>query len=158
MLRPTAVHLEQSGGVGLGHLGLQGSLVVAGGGGQHGDLHTGLLRIDLRQFLPLGIGLGLEVHEIDLAAGRRVAVAGRSRTAGIGSVSAAAAQKGQGQAAARPSAKSFRFISNDLLNFIFRLFLETLLETFPVLTMLLYIFCVIIAILIFIYLYFLYKC
>ena len=104
-----AVHLEQSGGIGLSHLGLQGSLIVAGGGGQHGNLHTGLLRVELCQFLPLGIGLRLEIHEIDLAAGRRVAVSGRSRTAGIGSISTAAAQNGQRQGCCKAERKELSF-------------------------------------------------
>ena len=64
-----AVHLEQSGGVGLGDLGGQLLLVGAGGGGQDGDGHAGLLGVRLGQILPCLILLRLKVQIIDLAGG-----------------------------------------------------------------------------------------
>ena len=62
-----AVHLEQGGGVGLGHVGHQGLLVSTGSGGHHGDGHTGLLGVSLGQILPILILFGLEVQVIHLA-------------------------------------------------------------------------------------------
>ena len=83
------VDLEQGGGVGLGHLGLQGGLVVAGGGGEHSDLHAGLLSVQLGQLLPLGVLLGFEVQVVDLPGGLTI-VSGR------GGVSPAGTQERQG--------------------------------------------------------------
>ena len=64
-----AVHLEQGGCVGLGHIGLQGGLVGAGGGGDHVHGNAGLLGVLGSQLHPLVCLLGLEVQIVDSAAG-----------------------------------------------------------------------------------------
>ena len=62
-----AVDLKQRGRIRLLHLGPQGVLIGAGGGGHHRDGHAGLLRVGLGQRLPL-LGLfGLEVEVVDRA-------------------------------------------------------------------------------------------
>ena len=81
-----AVDLEQGRGLGLGHLGLEGGLVLTGSGGLDGNLDTGLLGVDLGELLPLSVLLGLEVEVVHLAgsllgsggAGAGIAVAAAS--------------------------------------------------------------------------------
>ena len=76
-----AVDLEQGGSIGLGHLGLQSGLIAARSGGKDGDLHAGLLGVQVGQFLPLSILLRLKIQVVHFSAGGIVArascVAGR---------------------------------------------------------------------------------
>ena len=84
------VDLEQRGRLGLGHLGLQRGLVLAGCSGLHGYGNARLLRICFRELLPLGVLLGLEVEVIDLALG----IVGRTRARGR-TATATAARKSE---------------------------------------------------------------
>lgn len=60
-------HLEHGGGGLLVQLGGQHGVILAGGGGDHFDLHAGLLGIGLGQILPGLVGFGLEVQIINRA-------------------------------------------------------------------------------------------
>ncbi len=102
---------EQGGGIGLIHLRVELLVVGAGGGGDHLDLHAGLLGVELGHVLEHLVGLGLEVEPVDGAGGGGLAVVGsggiavRGGGVGVGGVgvggaaavlAAAAGQQGQG--------------------------------------------------------------
>ena len=59
---PWLPHWNSVGASLLVHLGGQGGLILAGGGGDDLDLHAGLLGVGLGQCLPGLVGLGLEVQ------------------------------------------------------------------------------------------------
>ncbi len=66
---------EHRRGFGLVHLGGQGLVVGAGGGGQNGDGHAGLLGVHAGDLLQRGVSLGLEVQPVNAAGGGGIAVA-----------------------------------------------------------------------------------
>ena len=81
------------------HLGGEGLLIGAGGGGDHLDGHTGLVGVGLGQVLGGLVQLGLEVQPVDPAG----LAAGSSAAADIsaGGSAAAAGQQGQGHGRAQ---------------------------------------------------------
>ena len=88
-----AVDLEEGGGSALGNLAHQGLLIGAGGGGDHGDGHAGLLGVGLGQVLPGLVLLGLEVQVVNGAGS--CGSGGSAFTGGSGGLGLAAAAGGQ---------------------------------------------------------------
>ena len=84
-------HLEHGGSGVLIHLGGQGGVVLAGGGGDNLDGYTGLSGVGGGQSLPSGVGLGLEVQVVHAAGGSVAALVG----VGIGLLLLAAGYQGQ---------------------------------------------------------------